>query len=321
MGRQDIDSAAKDAMKARPKDLLQVLFGDGVRRVRVLPPELVTRTTLPDGVFELELDGKRTVARVEVELEPRARTRARVRRWWHQLAWAVRAQVRIAVVYLKPRGRRPVPRTFTVEDPAGQKHELSFEPLCMWELDPVRVLRDGPPGLLPYVPWMRGATERHIEQALRRVGTARGVASRTRADLRVLTLVFANRVLPEGEWLGKLRRVDRQMSDFMQQLVELERPRLEAEARKKGRAEGRARGLAEGRAEGRAEAEARARAEARKLLLEVIRARLGRVPREAGTFVRNLGDARRLRALHLKVAAAETKDDVLAALRLRAKAR
>jgi hypothetical protein len=98
MGRQDVDLAAKDAMKWRPRDLLEVLFGRGIRRVRLLPPEVVTRTTLPDGVFELELEGRRTVARVEVELEPRARTRARVQRWWHQLAWACQSRVRIAVV-------------------------------------------------------------------------------------------------------------------------------------------------------------------------------------------------------------------------------
>lgn len=285
----DVDTATKVILQSAPDALLRAAFGADVRDVRRRDPVRASALRVRDGLFDASIDGREALAHLEVELNSRGRITGRVKDYWHELSFALRRPVSIAVVYLeRGRWRRAVPSAFLVTLTDGRVVASRFPTLCLWELDAERMVERGDPGLLPLVPFMRGRTPRLVSRALARLRRA-PVAAKDRAELQVATSIFAGRVFPLVDWLGTLTEEERMRSPTFAKWV-------------------------------KEKADEDASPWLRAQVASLTRRIHGRVPRGLRGVVEHIHDAEALRALVERVQEVETADEVLTAARAAAKA-
>ncbi|MCW8138080.1 MAG: hypothetical protein KIT58_04155 [Planctomycetota bacterium] len=295
----ELDVAAKVLLRTEPKSLLALaLPGVTLCTVRAEEAELPASALAMDKLFRVEVAGQAAPRWRHMEGGrqlglPRAQDDVRL---LEPRPGALPAPALVRLV-LKPGNRQGAPKdAFVVLDDDGEELlRFRFGLLCAWWLDAAELL-GGPPGLLPLLPFTRGASPERVVEALRRLGTVRSRARK--ADLLATTAAFAGNVYPEVAWRDKIPMEILMASSFYQQIL----------------AEGEARGVAKGRAEGEARGEARGEAKAgRAILLRLLRRRFG------ATLPRRLLDAHlpdasaaQLEAWAERVLTAERPEDVFA---------
>ena len=194
-------SVAPDGLlSVAPDGLLAAAWGPGTRVVRSLDPHRVT-LRVRDGLFELR--GRPALAHLEVEARPRATSGRRAFVYWCQAQVGRTRPIRTLVVYLRPSLRRKPAREHRTRDGAGKPMTFGFDTLCLWELDAEAALARGDPELLPWLPFMRGATRTCVQQALAAVVGSRR-SDHVRGELAVALAVFAGDVFPQGRWMARI---------------------------------------------------------------------------------------------------------------------
>lgn len=283
----DLDDASKGVLQVAPADVLRLALGPGVRRVRERNPVRVSNQRLRDGLFDAEVDGEPALVHIEVEATPRTRTPRRIEGYWHQLRFALRRPVHIAVVYLQRGGwSGRVPAGFWTRGPDGVRTRLGFHPVALWELDAAKAAEGGPLGVLPLVPFMRGSSPRLVARVLDRLRRAR-VPAEKKAELQVTTAMFAGRVFPAINWIGTLSEEERMASTTYDWIVE--------------------RGLEQGREQGGVTA-------LRRGIQVLVRELHGRAPRALTALLGSVDDIALLQTLLIAVARADSAEAAVAAV-------
>lgn len=280
-GVGELDIAARAALRLGGWDLVRFGWGARAHVERPVERELVTTVRARDALFAGSLAERRTLFHLEVEAWPRRRTPRRVFEYWAQAHTALATPVRSTVIYHRRgswRGR--LERSYRCTDGAGRRLVFRFDVLPLWKHDVEPVLTRGGPGLLTFVPFLRGATPAHVPRADDQLGAV--ADERERADLRVSLAVYAARVFPGTNWLGKLPLEELMASSVYRQIID------------RGRQEG--------------------LQHLRDANLDVVRAKLGRSPRGLAARLAGIDDPERLRRLNVSLATARTAAAVLAAL-------
>lgn len=216
----ELDVAAKVLLRTEPKSLLALaLPGVTLCTVRAGEAELPASALAMDKLFRVEVAGQ--AAPRWQHLEVVANWASHVPRttfaYWSR-ARARFPRLRSFVLVLKPGNRQGAPKdAFVVLDDDGEELlRFRFGLLCAWWLDAAELL-GGPPGLLPLLPFTRGASPERVVEALRRLGTVRSRARK--ADLLATTAAFAGNVYPEVAWRDKIPMEILMASSFYQQIL------------------------------------------------------------------------------------------------------
>lgn len=105
---------------------------------------------------------------------------------------------------LKPGDKQgpPIDR-YVVDDGGKRTLEFEYDLICAWrDLEAEELLRSGPIGLLPLVPYAHGTSEDLIDEAIERLDHVE--PRKHRADLQGALIVFAGNVYPGTNWAGKI---------------------------------------------------------------------------------------------------------------------
>jgi len=73
------------------------------------------------------------------------------------------------VIYLDPKVYRHDPGRIDLSGPFGWSHRTEYQVLKLWEMDPAPILAMASPGLLRFVPLMRGQPEALVVESARRL--------------------------------------------------------------------------------------------------------------------------------------------------------
>lgn len=247
------DVASKRVLELGGAELLQELLGMPIsraKRIESLPGESATLRS-SDYVFRVKrADGSQAIVLLEL-----------------QTKWSAEKALRLAEYSLRFRERYsrreggpeiipcmllflPHVRARSVVRIPGLT--FRFNLFKLWELDGRRALDSGSPGLLPFLPLMRGGTGA-LEQAQEKIYGAADLSRAAKADLLTSMAIFTGLKAPDLALQLINRRRDIMIeSPVYEWLREDARKEVYAEAIAAGREQGLAAGRAEGHAEGHA---------------------------------------------------------------------
>jgi predicted transposase YdaD len=296
------DELIKSCLQRFPGDLATWLLGEEPLRVRVTDSVLaIASKRLTDKLFEVRRKGRPTLLlHVEFQIEGRAEIPERMAEYLVMLVSVLRStehrgnSLGAVVVYLDRSTYREDPGFFEVEGEMGLRISAAYRVIKLWEEDPAPILAMGSPGLLPFIPLMRGNPEELVVQSKELILAApeRLATFETKKDLLVVLGGLATRVIRDREFLGRLLQEVRAMGEEMNPFFE---PIFN---------EGKEIGLKEGRAEG-------AIVEAQRAVVRFLRRRFGPEAERAIGPVEAIAALPALEALIDEAAVAPTVEDFL----------
>ena len=202
MGQLDI--AAKALLDEAPADLVELALRARVREVRPLDTTLPASAWTLDKLLEVELEGASAplVLHLEVQARWASELPRRVFEYWslahrrHDDVWSV-------VICLRRGKKQGRPRRSYRRRVRGRRAlRFEFDVLALWEVDAEQVLSGGREGLLPLLPFLRGATPDQVERALATLEPIEPV--RRRGELQAALVVFAEHVFPDVAWADRM---------------------------------------------------------------------------------------------------------------------
>lgn len=274
----ELDIAAKLILQAEPRAVLGLaLPGRTIRSVQGEDGQLPMRERRMDKVFRLDVedDAGPRWAHIEVEASWASSVPKETFDYWSR-AHQRFTPLRSLVLVLKPGDKQGSPRDrYVVEDGGKRTLEFEYDLICAWrDLDAEELVRSGPVGLLPLVPYARGTSEVRIDEAIGRLDAVE--PRKHRADLQGALVVFAGNVYPHTRWVGKIPKEILMESTAYDEILAIAMRQAERDVEVKARA-----------AERDLEVKARASGQ-RRLLSLILEARLGGA---ASSFVARLEKA------------------------------
>jgi hypothetical protein len=264
MARQRFDMGSKWLLFHQGKGALLVGGLKGVRRVEPMPGEIVQTRKYPDGLLRAYLTGDRKPHHVLIEVatypEERARKQALDDLTLGYLALGHLPELLMLV--LRPRGRFRIGGKHEVQSQLGlSRLSAEWKPVELWTLSAEEFLRGGDVGVVPWVPLMQfdGPPEALLERCAEKI--EREAHPKDRADLLAVSQVMTGLRFPDPE-LWTL---------FGGQRTMFESPLLQKMMAER----------------------------IHDLILDVLKARFGTVPRDVARHLRDVIDEKRLRHLNL----------------------
>jgi len=202
----ELDVAAKVLMRVATEDVARFVLGPGVdvTAARADETEVSDVKRVVDKVLRVEVAGEeRRAAHVEVQANWAADVPKRAYEYW-SLARRGFENLETVVVCLKPGNKQGAPRAWYEEHVGGRRVlRFDFRVIRLWELH-VDELLAGQRGLLPFVPYAEGATEAHVDAAMRALEQVD--PEKTRADLQGTLATYAGNVFPDVNWIARIPR-------------------------------------------------------------------------------------------------------------------
>jgi len=267
------DELIKSCLQYFPGDLASWLLGNVAVGVQSRDSVLATASKrYTDTLLEVPRAGRPALLlHVEFQLGGDAEMPERMAEYAAMLVRAIRSaeehrgkSLALAVVYLDRKAYREDPGHLDVKGEMGLRVLVSYRVVKLWEVDPAPILAMGSPGLLPFVPFMRGNPEELIVESTRKILAIPEALAGTAAKSTLLMSLgaIAGRVIGGRELLSRL----------YQEVLSMGENRFFDLIYEKGEEAGRKKGCEIGREEGREEG---ARAEARRTILRILRRRFG----------------------------------------------
>lgn len=201
-----LDIAARGLLQTAPREVAQWLLGPGTRVVNARTEETqhVARERRLDKLVRVRLSGERDLLRLHLEVA--ARWRSDIPRRTHE-AWTLcdgpRRPTLSIVLVLKPdrRQRRAPAEELVIRVRGRPILRFKFQVIRMWTVDARELLRSGPPALLPFLPYARGASSSRVRAAFTKLGELGGPRG---GELKSALAVLATDVFPDFDWLGMI---------------------------------------------------------------------------------------------------------------------
>jgi len=202
----ELDVAAKVLMRVVTDDLARFVLGPGVEvtSARADETEVSDVKRVVDKVLRVEVAGEeRRAAHVEVQANWAADVPRRAYEYW-SLARRGFENLETVVLCLKPGTKQGAPKAWYEEHVGGRRVlRFDFRVICLWEVD-VDALLAGQRGLLPFVPYAKGATEAHVDAAMKALEQVD--PEKARADLQGTLATYAGNVFPDVNWIARIPR-------------------------------------------------------------------------------------------------------------------
>lgn len=201
----ELDVAAKVLLQVVPEDLVGLaLPGVVVRGVRPVDTTLPAFALTMDKLLRVELEG--TTAPLMLHFEVAANWASSLPRqtfdYWN-LAHRAFDELWSVVICLKPGTKQGAPRGLYERRVRGRRPvRFEFDVICVWRLAADHILADAKLGLLPFVPFMAGATVGHVERAMSTL--AKVEPARRRGELQAALAAFADNVFPDVDWADRM---------------------------------------------------------------------------------------------------------------------
>jgi predicted transposase YdaD len=170
---------------------------------------------------------------VEVQASWASDIPERVFDYW-SLAYREHKRLRSIVICLKPGTKQGEPKDHhTVTEGDVEILRFRFWVVRAWEdLDAGSLLASEALGLLPLLPFTKGATPQRVEEALQRLGDVEPESRRE--ELRAALVVFAGNAFPTIDWVARIPEERLMESATFREITR----KITAEAERKGREEG-----------------------------------------------------------------------------------
>lgn len=162
------DTLSKRLLEKSPMDRLHWLRPNlKVQSARCLPTELIDEPKLVDKLFEFQIAGKKKPLFLHVEVQARWRPEipVRMQHYFSRLSHK-HENLESLLLVLMPGGGR-ARDYWTSKSPLGKRSRHEYWLRCLWELPPEDFLRAENPGLIPLLPFTKGAKVEIIEAGLR----------------------------------------------------------------------------------------------------------------------------------------------------------
>jgi hypothetical protein len=245
--RKVYDQAFKYLAENDPRTLLALLGAIAPHanpRITRLPKELVSSAVIPDEIYLIEENGERRIAHIEAQTRYESDIPVRLVNYADRLRIVHNLPVRTFLLLLTKRGApNPIPTEGVIES-GRLRLTFSYEVVKLWELAAEVFLDAARPGLLPFIPLMRG------DRAALDTAAARIVAlpDATRRELELHFLVLGGLRYDAATLIAALGRpsmipLEQLRESSIYQLILQEG---KAEGRQEGRQEGREEGLEQG---------------------------------------------------------------------------
>lgn len=205
----DLDIAAKALLREEPGAFVRLAIPG--REIRSIAPDETDLHALErrmDKLLRVEVTGEDDPIWIHVEVEAvwASDVPGRVFDYW-SLVHMTRPRVRSLVIVLRPGDRQGDPKgDYEVSVLEDRVLSFGFDVICAWKLEAKDLLEGADPGLLPLIPFTRGATPRSVVDAFRILESK---PSRHIGELQTVLAAFSSQVFPRVNWLGKLREVVR----------------------------------------------------------------------------------------------------------------
>ena len=254
-----LDVATKVLLQVAPRGILGLAFpGVAIQSVEPQESEVVAQELRMDKLFAVRVAGEQDPRWLQAEVEASWKHDVpdrTFRRW--SLAQPRHPELEAFVLVLKPGARQGRPSGhYLVRDRRTGEPRLDFRfgLVCAWELDGDELLARGDPGLLPLVPFARGASVARVDETLGALHDACTPAQWV--ELSATLLAFAGNAFPAVPWLDRLPQEILMESTVYQQIREMALRDGRREGLREGKREGERRLLAlqlRERLEGRAD--------------------------------------------------------------------
>jgi predicted transposase YdaD len=199
------DNLSKRLLEQSPLDLFHWLRPDlKVLSARCLPTELVEEPKLVDKLFEFQIAGKKKPLFLHVEVQARWRPEmpGRMQHYFSRLSQKYENLESLLLVLMPGGGKAR--DYWTSESPLGKSSRHEYWLRCLWELPPEDFLRVENPGLIPLLPFTKGAKVEIVEAGLRVLKES--LPEERNGELRSLLAIFGAQVFESLDWKAILRR-------------------------------------------------------------------------------------------------------------------
>lgn len=201
----ELDVAAKVILQVAPVDLAGLaLPGAQVLGARPLDTTLPALALTMDKLFRVELEGAAEphMLHIEVAANWSSRVPRQAFEYW-SLAHRACDDLASVVICLKPGQKQGAPRGLYERVVRGRRTvRFEFDVIRVWELRVDDVLDGGKLGLLPFIPFMAGATTDHVEHAMSTLASVE--PAQRRGDLQGALAAFANNIFPDVDWAARI---------------------------------------------------------------------------------------------------------------------
>jgi len=298
-----IDQRAKILLLRDPRAVAEWLFGRRVLRVRTIDPGFTTtQSRIGDKLMLGEFRQRRkTLLHPEVQLDGDRTMGSRMMAYMGLIAHLLsstahrRCGFRQVVIYLDPDRYLDDPGEFYLQGEDVCAAYVRYRVIRLWEVDPKELRRTRSPWIEPFVPLCRVRdVKRAVVESRDRILKSRLGREDRQEVLACLCGMAGIRIRDREQLIALFRGIDMGESVMVKYWIE------------QGEERGREEGLKEGRKEGREEAA--------MLVLEVLRARFGRVPADVAERVKAQGNGKRLLRLARAAGRAATIKEFRAAL-------
>ena len=204
-----LDPLAKVLLHEAPEAFARLALGHEVviRKVRADDTELPALSRRMDRLVRVEVDGEDEPCWIHVEVQAswKSDVPRRVFEYW-SMAHRRRPKLLSLVICLARGVKQGDPRgAYDVVVRGRRRLLFEFDVVRVWEdLQAEHLLANGPPGLLPLLPYTAGASEQLVDRGLRVLSEVSD--DHLRRELRVALVTLAERAFTGGGWLGKIAR-------------------------------------------------------------------------------------------------------------------